>query len=409
MFKARSTWLFALLALQMTAGQARGQTMATNRVPVSPDSAIDSPARSPVVVVVAIDEVGITPDELKKSGSAVMGLFDALPSGSLMAVASFSGEPRIVLSPSADRGSVETALKSLKPGISGVALPDGLFDVVDYLGGVDASARGVLLVSAGNVREGDLHFEDPLNAAMTSDIPIVVLGVGQGDGKVLRRIARITRGEYVRLEVADPSMLARALSSRSAAPPPHARLQEPPVTPAPTGRSSFGLLGAAAILLVFGGILILGVMAIFALRGRRPAPPPTQLSAPDLLPPGLTGVRLPEVEEDPSLERTLVVNTDPTLRAISGPSAGASFRLSASGETSIGRSRRNDVVVSEDAASARHCRIDREGDSYVVHDLGATNGIWVNGTKTSRAVLLHGDRLKVGDTVFAVSLFGDRT
>ena len=66
-------------------------------------------------------------------------------------------------------------------------------------------------------------------------------------------------------------------------------------------------------------------------------------------------------------------------------------------------------MVPEDAASAQHCRIDREGDSYVLYDLGSTNGSWVNAARVDRAVLQHGDRLKVGDTVFTVSLFGDRS
>jgi pSer/pThr/pTyr-binding forkhead associated (FHA) protein len=114
------------------------------------------------------------------------------------------------------------------------------------------------------------------------------------------------------------------------------------------------------------------------------------------------------VEDEPVLEKTLVVNANPILRALSGPAAGKNFPLSPTGQTSIGRSRRNDIVVPEDGASAQHCRIDREGDSYVLHDLGATNGTWVNGARTARAVLQHGDRLKVGETVFTVSLFGDR-
>lgn len=113
-------------------------------------------------------------------------------------------------------------------------------------------------------------------------------------------------------------------------------------------------------------------------------------------------------EDEPVLEKTLVVNANPILRALSGPGAGKNFPLSATGQTSIGRSRRNDIVVPEDAASAQHCRIDREGDSYVLHDLGATNGTFVNGARTDRAVLQHGDRVKVGGTVFTVSLFGDR-
>jgi pSer/pThr/pTyr-binding forkhead associated (FHA) protein len=117
----------------------------------------------------------------------------------------------------------------------------------------------------------------------------------------------------------------------------------------------------------------------------------------------------PIEDDEAGLEKTLVVDAHPTLRALSGPGAGKNFPLSPSGTTSIGRSRRNDILVPEDAASAQHCRIDREGDSYVLHDLGATNGTWVNGTRSDRAVLQHGDRLKVGETVFTVSLFGDRS
>ena len=113
-------------------------------------------------------------------------------------------------------------------------------------------------------------------------------------------------------------------------------------------------------------------------------------------------------DDDISLEKTLVVNANPTLRALSGPGAGKNFPLSATGHTTLGRSRRSDIVVPEDGASAQHCRIDREGDSYVVHDLGSTNGTWVNDARTERAVLQHGDRLKVGGTVFMVGLFGDR-
>ena len=136
-----------------------------------------------------------------------------------------------------------------------------------------------------------------------------------------------------------------------------------------------------------------------------PAPPVPARSA---APPAPAEEVISHEEDEPVLEKTLVVNANPILRALSGPGAGKNFPLSATGQTSIGRSRRNDIVVPEDAASAQHCRIDREGDSYVLHDLGATNGTFVNGARTERAVLQHGDRVKVAGTVFTVSLFGDR-
>jgi hypothetical protein len=411
-----AVWLVpcALLAAPATAqAQGGGASAVASSTPA---------ARPPLIVTIAIDEVGISPEDLKRSAGLGLSLLDALPDGSLISVASFSREPRIVCPPTRDKAVLSKALAAFKPSNTGVALPDGLFDVVDFLSGVDAGARALLLVSAGRVREGDLHFEDPLNAASTRDMPIVTMGLGQGDGKLLRRIARITRGEYIHIEVADTGMLTRALLARTEN---AARGGEPkapePATPEPTSTpvasGPVGLLGAAAVLFGLGLLLILGTIVLLVRRAnasraaetlaapasvvasaaplpRRPSPAPASLSSDD---------------GDSGLEKTLVVNVDPVLRALSGPGAGKNFPLSVSGQTSIGRSRRNDIVVPEDGASAQHCRIDREGDSYVLHDLGATNGTWVNGARTERAVLQHGDRLKVGDTVFTVSLFGDRS
>ena len=412
--KAGSVSWLLLAALQMAPGAALGGTPAGSPVAVSAASPAEAPSKPPLLVGVAIDETGITQGDLEKSASMILAVFDALPAGSRVAVASFKGEQRIVLPPTSDRALLAATLNQLKPGASGVALPDGLFDVVDYVGGFEAGARGVLLVSAGRLREGDLQFEDPLNAATSRGIPIVALGLGQGDGKLLRRIARITRGDYIRLEVADPSVLVHALFPREEAAGIRTEPRDPAPTPSPVASSPAGLLGAAAIFLALGGLLILGT-AILLIRRMTSASPPRPPDAPppsaQVEPPRpdpMVGMEV-QIEDDPVLEKTLVVNANPTLRALSGPGAGKNFPLNASGSTSMGRSRRNDIVVPEDGASAQHCRIDREGDSYVLHDLGATNGTWVNGAKTERAILQHGDRLKVGDTVFTVSLFGDRT
>jgi hypothetical protein len=162
-----------------------------------------------------------------------------------------------------------------------------------------------------------------------------------------------------------------------------------------------------------GGLLMLGLVILLVRRLGTPAPqaPLSAVSSSraDLRLDVRTPDRAVSPEDETMLETTLVANANPTLRALSGPGAGKNFPLSAGGRTSLGRSRSNDIVVPEDAASAQHCRIDREGDSYVLHDLGSTNGVWVNGTRIERAVLQHGDRLKVGGTVFTVSLFGDRS
>ena len=381
----------------------------------SPTPASEDGARPPLILAVAMDEAGIGEVDLQRGQDLVLALFEALPPGSQMMLATFSGDKLTVLPPTADRALLAAAFAGFKAGTSGVAHPDGLFDMVGYLGGLQADAKALLLVSAGRVREGDLQFEDPLNAAVSKQIPIFALGLGQGDGKLLRRITKITGGEFVRLEVADASMFAHLISPGARS---DGAVSLPPAEASPSPkaepRTSAGLLGAAAAFFSLGGLLMLGIVVLLIRRLAAPdpskAPPalpaPARGAAPP--PPGKEEPAISRPEDETMLEKTMVVNANPILRALSGPGAGKNFPLSATGHTSIGRSRRNDIVVPEDGASAQHCRIDREGGSYVLHDLGATNGTWVNGARTDRALLQHGARVKVGETVFTVSLFGDR-
>lgn len=411
---ARGTTLILAALCMVLSSRAHAQTPATSGSPSR-----ETAGRPPLIVAVAIDGVGMARADLRKCLDLVLAVFDRLPSGSEMAIGSFSGDQRILQPPTGERKRLEDLMDGFKPGPTGVALPDGLYDMVTYLANQDASGRAILLISGGNVREGDLQFEDPLNAASSKGIRIVALGLGQGDGKQLRRVAKLTGGDYVHLEVADPAMLALSILPPPAPVSPIITAATP-ASPAPEAAPSpapGGLLGAAAVFLGFGGLLIFGVIVLLIRRmSLRPAgdvsPAPSQAMGAVIA--SKPRARKPDdsmqvVVDDFSLEKTMVVNANPILRALSGPGAGKNFPLAASGPTSLGRSRRNDIVVPEDAASAQHCRIDREGDSYVLYDLGATNGTWVNGARTERAVLGHGDRLKVGETVFTVSLFGDRS
>ncbi len=68
----------------------------------------------------------------------------------------------------------------------------------------------------------------------------------------------------------------------------------------------------------------------------------------------------------------------------------------------IGRGRDNDVVLTSDAVSRRHTRLEvRENEVFVI-DLQSTNGTYINddGRLTSERRLIRGDLLKVGDTIF---------
>jgi pSer/pThr/pTyr-binding forkhead associated (FHA) protein len=66
----------------------------------------------------------------------------------------------------------------------------------------------------------------------------------------------------------------------------------------------------------------------------------------------------------------------------------------------IGRGNQNDVPIDGDEfASARHVRIEPRRDGVWVHDLGSTNGTYVNGVRIDRPrKLLDGDVVRVGET-----------
>ena len=69
----------------------------------------------------------------------------------------------------------------------------------------------------------------------------------------------------------------------------------------------------------------------------------------------------------------------------------------------IGRSRECDLRVSDGNASRRHAEIVQEGATYLVVDLGSTNGTELNGRRITREKLADGDRITIGatDVVFS--------
>ena len=66
--------------------------------------------------------------------------------------------------------------------------------------------------------------------------------------------------------------------------------------------------------------------------------------------------------------------------------------------TSIGRSRDCDVQIEDPSASRRHAELRQEGTAYWLVDLDSTNGLEVNGLRTKRAKLDHGDKITIGST-----------
>ncbi len=65
----------------------------------------------------------------------------------------------------------------------------------------------------------------------------------------------------------------------------------------------------------------------------------------------------------------------------------------------IGRTHECGFVVDDTGASRRHVEIKLESDGYTWHDLGSTNGTYLNGKSMRAGRLIDGDEFQIGSTV----------
>ena len=114
-----------------------------------------------------------------------------------------------------------------------------------------------------------------------------------------------------------------------------------------------------------------------------PAPPAVPEAAP----------AEPVAEEHPA---ALVVLNSPEASLPNGQ------RIAIGDGARLGRSERNDIVLKDRFVSADHAEVSRRGESYVLRDVGSTNGTFCNGARIEAEVVLRdGDRIGVGTSVFA--------
>ncbi len=70
--------------------------------------------------------------------------------------------------------------------------------------------------------------------------------------------------------------------------------------------------------------------------------------------------------------------------------------------TTIGRGFSNFIPLSDPTASRNHAKVHYEEGSWVVEDLGSTNGIIFSGKRVDKISLSSGDTFQIGKTSFAV-------
>ncbi len=74
-----------------------------------------------------------------------------------------------------------------------------------------------------------------------------------------------------------------------------------------------------------------------------------------------------------------------------------------SGVTVMGRSAETDLVLDDPYASDFHMRLVGQDEGLMLHDLGSTNGTYVNGRRvTAPTQLSRGDTIQIGKTVMEV-------
>lgn len=90
------------------------------------------------------------------------------------------------------------------------------------------------------------------------------------------------------------------------------------------------------------------------------------------------------------------------LVVLTGESETSRVRIRAQGHV-IGRSADADIRISDPYSSEFHARVGLQEGQVVVHDLGSTNGTYVNGRRvTSPTSVTRGDTVQIGKTILEV-------
>ncbi len=87
----------------------------------------------------------------------------------------------------------------------------------------------------------------------------------------------------------------------------------------------------------------------------------------------------------------------PSLFVFRGNDQGLRFELSTD-TLGVGRDTANDVQIHDTEVSRRHAELRRSGLSYLLVDLGSSNGTFVNGRRITTHSLSSGDQVQVGGT-----------
>src|SRR3990167_145026 len=95
------------------------------------------------------------------------------------------------------------------------------------------------------------------------------------------------------------------------------------------------------------------------------------------------------------------------LTVIEGPMRGNKITLNKN-RMAIGKRETNDLPLTDKTVSRNHLEIEYSSDSFLLRDLGSTNGTYLNGSKVKEAYLAPGDTIKIGNTMLEFVAFDEK-
>jgi len=111
-------------------------------------------------------------------------------------------------------------------------------------------------------------------------------------------------------------------------------------------------------------------------------------------------LKLEEAPEVVSLRKCQLV-------VIEGPNKNKKITLNKN-LTAVGKRETNDLPLTDKTVSRNHLEIEYSSDSFLLRDLGSTNGTYLNGSKVKEAYLAPGDTIKIGNTMLEFVAFDEK-
>lgn len=430
----RATILLSLVAM-LLAGAAETRAAEAGLVPV----------------VIAIDASrSLRPAELSNARTELAAILEQLPGSTPSGLLAFADDTRWIRPLGTPLGEIPQALAEIVPYGQHTLLHDALFSAAVAL---EPSGGVILLLTDGLDENSATTVEDVTRRCEAAGVSVLTIGLGRQQERSLRRIALLTRGAYLGpLPTVEPAAVVAQVEAaaatrtalraeREAASQP-APAPSPVVVPAPavaTPEPAASPGGALSIsswpLLLLGFALLLAAISVFALLARRrprEGGDPRAIALENELraaeerelqlalrdravasPDETAEIAIPrdlrddlDTGEDDPFEKTRVL-AQRSLVMVKEP--GAAIRsLVLRGERGFGVGREahnNTLRIADPAMSGHHFKIVPEGESFVLVDLGSTNGTYVNRERVRARRLASGDVIHAGQVEFEFRTF----